>query len=78
MAEKFPAIRDGDVILVLKKLGFTLWRQTKGSHEVWRHADGRHTIVPRHRGRTIKRRTLKSIIVDLGLTVKEFNRLLKD
>ncbi|MCD5401942.1 hypothetical protein LR013_05080 [candidate division NPL-UPA2 bacterium] len=44
---------------------------------MWRRKlDGRHTIVPGHRGKIIKRRTLKSIISDMGLTVEEFRKLL--
>ncbi|MCK4905831.1 type II toxin-antitoxin system HicA family toxin [bacterium] len=69
--------RDFQVIRVLREIGFEFYRQAKGSHEVWRRkSDGRHTIVPRHRGKIIKRRTLKSIISDIGLTVKKFRELL--
>ena len=77
MPDRFPAVTDRDVIRVLRRLGFEFYRQAKGSHEVWRRtSDGRHTIVPRHRGKTIKRRTLKSILDDLGLTVEAFRELL--
>jgi predicted RNA binding protein YcfA (HicA-like mRNA interferase family) len=77
MPGRFPAVTDQDVIRVLRKLGFKFYRQAKGSHEVWRRAsDGRHTTVSRHRGRIIKRRTLKSILDDIGLTVEEFRKFL--
>ena len=77
MPNRFPAITDREVIRVLRKLGFEFYRQAKGSHEVWRRiSDGCHTIVPRHRGQTIKRRTLKSILNDIGLTIEEFRNLL--
>ncbi|MCK4307941.1 type II toxin-antitoxin system HicA family toxin [candidate division WOR-3 bacterium] len=73
MSIRFPAVTDKDVIRVLRKIGFRFYQQAKGSHEVWRReSDGRHTIVPRHRGKIIKRRTLKSIIKDIGLSVGEF------
>ncbi len=76
---RFPAATDVDVIRVLRKLGFAFYRQGKGSHEVWRRdSDGRHTTVPRHRGKVIKRKTLKSIIEDMGIDVAEFRRLLND
>jgi len=59
-----------------KKLGFTFYRRAKGSHEVWRKvSDGRHTVIPRHAGKIIKRKTLKSILDDLGITVEEFYEL---
>ncbi len=76
MSKKLPAVTDRDVIKVAKKLGFTFYRQAKGSHEVWRRvSDGRHTVIPRHAGKIIKRKTLKSIIEDFGITVEEFNEL---
>jgi predicted RNA binding protein YcfA (HicA-like mRNA interferase family) len=79
MSARCPAVTDSQVIEVLKKLGFEFYRQAKGSHEVWRRpSDGRHTIVPRHRGKTIKRRTLKSILNDMGINIAEFTRLLQD
>ena len=76
MSKKLPAVTDREVIKVAKKLGFTFYRQAKGSHEVWRRvSDGRHTVIPRHAGKTIKRKTLKSIIDDFGITIEEFNEL---
>lgn len=76
MSDKFPAITDRDVISVLRKIGFEFYRTAKGSHEIWRRkSDMRHTIIPRHRGKIIKRRTLKSILNDIGLTIEEFREL---
>jgi predicted RNA binding protein YcfA (HicA-like mRNA interferase family) len=76
MSKKLPAVTDREVIKVAKKLGFTFYRQAKGSHEVWRRvSDGRHTVIPRHAGKIIKRKTLKSIIDDFGITIEEFNEL---
>lgn len=76
MSKKLPAVTDREVIKVAKKLGFTFYRQAKGSHEVWRRvSDGRHTVIPRHAGKIIKRKTLTSIIEDLGITVEVFNEL---
>ena len=76
MSKKLPTVTDREVIKVAKKLGFTFYRQAKGSHEVWRRvSDGRHTVIPRHAGKIIKRKTLKSIIDDFGITVEEFNEL---
>lgn len=77
MPDRFPAVTDREIIRVLRKLGFEFYRQAKGSHEVWRRtSDGCHTIVPRHRRKTIKRRILKSILDDIGLTVEAFRKLL--
>ena len=38
-------------------------------------SDGRHTVIPRHTGKIIKRKTLKSILDDFGITVEEFYEL---
>lgn len=72
MSSKIPALTDRQVIKRLRKLGFGFYRQAKGSHEVWRHPDGRWTMVPRHAGKTISRRTMKAILDDIGLNSDEF------
>lgn len=76
MGQRFPAVTDREVIKVARKLGFSFYRQAKGSHEIWRRpSDRRYTTIPRHRGKIIKRKTLKSILTDLKISVDEFNRL---
>ena len=55
------------LIKALRKLGFNLVR-TKGSHHFLRHADGRCTVVPVHRGETIGRGLLAQILRDCELT----------
>jgi len=78
MSERFPAVTDKDVIKVLKQIGFEFYRQSKGSHEIWRRkSDKRHTTLPRHPGKILKRRTLKSILGDIGLSVEGFKNILK-
>lgn len=44
----------------------------KGSHQQFRHADGRATTVPDHRGRDISPLLLRQICKDIGLTIDEF------
>lgn len=44
----------------------------KGSHQKWRHANGRQVIVPLHGSKGIPIGTLKSIIEGSGLPVDEF------
>lgn len=73
---RFPAYTYRKAIKKLRKLGFVFDRQAKGSHELWYNPKThKRVLVPRHRGKTIKRRTLKSIIVETGLSVKEFTKL---
>ena len=54
---RLPILKARDVIRVLHKLGFVSIRQT-GSHEVFKHPDGRKTSVPSHGGKEDVRHTL--------------------
>ena len=64
------------IVRVAKKLGFYFCRQAKGSHEIWRRdSDGRQTTIPNHGSKPLKRKTLKSILKDFGITPEEFLRL---
>ena len=61
---------------VLERLGFVRVRQ-KGSHVFYRHADGRTTTVPRHKGRDLAVPLVRAILADIRLSPAEFLRLLK-
>ena len=71
MSPRFPVLSAKDVIRVLKRNGFVLTGQ-KGSHQKWRHANGRQVIVAVHGNKLIPRGTLKSIIEESGLYVDDF------
>ena len=76
MSPRFPSVSSDDVIKVLKVIGFELKRQSGTSHAIYfRESDKRRTTVPVHSGKIIKRKTLKSILSDAGLTIEEFNSL---
>jgi Predicted periplasmic or secreted lipoprotein len=51
-------------------LGFAEVRQN-GSHKQFRHADGRCTTVPFHKGRDISPILLRQIARDIRITVEE-------
>lgn len=71
-----PALSDlpvRDVTRALEAVGFVRVR-VKGSHAVYRDADGRVVVVPQHG--TVKRGTLGSILRQAGLTPVEFLKLL--
>jgi predicted RNA binding protein YcfA (HicA-like mRNA interferase family) len=55
---------------LLERLGFNAMRQ-RGSHIQYRHADGRGTTVPMHKGRDIAPSLLRQIARDIALTVEE-------
>ena len=47
-----PVLKPAEVCRLLERLGFNAVRQ-RGSHIQYRHADGRGTTVPMHKGRDI-------------------------
>jgi predicted RNA binding protein YcfA (HicA-like mRNA interferase family) len=65
-----PVLKPREVAALLTHLGFRLVRQ-RGSHRQYRHADGRGTTVPFHRGRDISPVMLRQIAKDLGITLEE-------
>lgn len=76
MSKRFPVINYRQVAKGAKKLGFYFCRQAKGSHEIWRrNSDGRQTTIPNHGSKPIKRKTLKSILEDFGITAEYFAEL---
>jgi len=76
MGNRFPVANYRQVARVAKKLGFYFCRQAKGSHEIWRRdSDGRQTTIPNHGSKSLKRKTLKSILKDLGITPEEFFKI---
>ncbi len=78
MSSKFPAVKSTDVIKVLRKIGFEFKRQSGSNHAIYfRASDKKRTTVPVHSGKTIKRKTLWSILSDTGLTMEEFKKLRK-
>lgn len=70
------SLRARELIAALERDGFSLVRQT-GSHQRYRHADGRRvTVAPHGRGDTFTIKTLKSIIeVQARWTEDDLNRL---
>jgi predicted RNA binding protein YcfA (HicA-like mRNA interferase family) len=73
---KLPAVRPKDVVRALERLGFETWRQ-KGSHlTLYRASDRRVLTIPMHFAKDIPKGTLRTIIREAGLSVKEFVKLL--
>ena len=74
MSPALPVISGRDAVKELRKVGFTIRRQT-GSHIVLRRdSPFAQVTVPDHR--TLGRGTLRSIIRQAGLSVEEFIQLL--
>jgi predicted RNA binding protein YcfA (HicA-like mRNA interferase family) len=60
-----------EVARKLRVLGFAFDRQARGSHEIWRHADGRRATLVRH-ARPIAEGTLRAILREATVNVEEF------
>ena len=71
MSRRFPVRNAKEVVKVLRKHGFVLMAQS-GSHQKWRHENGRQVIVAMHGSKPIPIGTLKSIIEGSGLDVEHF------
>jgi predicted RNA binding protein YcfA (HicA-like mRNA interferase family) len=57
------------------ELGFEHQR-TRGSHAIYKHPDGRRTIVPRHGGKDLPRPLIAEILRQIGLSHEEYARRL--
>ena len=73
MSRKYPALAASQVTHALRQNDFYLAAQ-KGSHQKWRHPDGRQVIVPVHGSKIIPIGTLKNIIDASSLSVDAFRK----
>jgi predicted RNA binding protein YcfA (HicA-like mRNA interferase family) len=68
-------VRYSELTRKLRRLGIELYRQGKGSHEVWWWPErNTQTTLPRHPTREIAPGTLAKILKDLGLTREDLDR----
>jgi predicted RNA binding protein YcfA (HicA-like mRNA interferase family) len=74
---RLPIVNFQTMEKLLKKLGFEAVRQ-KGSHVFYRHADGRTTTVPHHKGRDLARPLIREILREIELSPDEFLRELEE
>ena len=72
MSGRLRAITASEMIAILERRGFVRIRQS-GSHVVVRHADGRWTTVPMHKGRDLARGTLRQILRDTSLRAADLD-----
>jgi predicted RNA binding protein YcfA (HicA-like mRNA interferase family) len=76
MTPRLPVCKSSELVRVVIKLGFHLDRQ-KGSHAIYiRDADQARVVIPMHKGKDIKPKTLKGILEDIKITIDEFRKLL--
>jgi predicted RNA binding protein YcfA (HicA-like mRNA interferase family) len=71
VSHRYPVCHAKEIVRVLRKHGFALVSQS-GSHQKWRHPNGRQVIVAMHGSKPVPIGTLKSIIQGSGISVEEF------
>lgn len=71
---RLPQIKPKKIEKALIKLGF-IPRSGKGSHVVFKHPDGRRTVIPVH-NQPIRIGTLRAILRQVDLSTEEFLKLL--
>ena len=72
MTSIFPDVNSNEIVKIIENLGFIFVRQTGSSHAIYRRdSDGRRTTVPIHGKKSLKRKTIKSICEDAGITIEE-------
>lgn len=71
---KLPQIKPRQIATILHSLGF-ISRSGKGSHVVFKHSDGRRTVVPIH-NQPVRTGTLRAILKQADVPIEEFIKLL--
>lgn len=56
----------------LRRMGWEMYRQAAGSHEIWWHPQsGKRTVVSKHGNADIPIGTLRAIARDIGIKLQE-------
>lgn len=74
---RLTVLTGGEFSRLLQRIGFSLVRQ-RGSHAYFHHPDGRSTVVPLHKGETLGRGLLRSILRDIDLSPGDYERLRRE
>lgn len=73
---KLPSnVRGKDFLKVCKKLGF-IKVKSKGSHQDFKHPNGRRASIPVH-PKPVPKGTLKAILNQIEISLEELEKLLK-
>ena len=76
MSEKLPRVTANEIIKIVEKLGFRFSRQS-GSHKIYKNDEGKRVTIAYHSGKILHPKVVKSILVDAGLSVDEFTKMIK-
>ncbi|MFH1195291.1 MAG: type II toxin-antitoxin system HicA family toxin [bacterium] len=79
MTDYFPDLNSKQIIRIIEKLGFEFVRQSGTSHAIYRRErDSRRTTIPVHGRKSLKRKTIKAVCKDIGITIEKLNSFLKE
>lgn len=67
-----PILKPLKLVKIVEKKGFIKIRQS-GSHQVFKHPDGRFTTIPMHR-KTIGKGLLRKILKDVQISLEEIKK----
>ncbi len=76
MSEKLPRVTANEMIKIVEKLGFRFSRQS-GSHKIYKNDEGKRVTIAYHSKKILHPKVVKSILVDAGLSVDEFKKMMK-
>ncbi|HXZ95129.1 MAG TPA: type II toxin-antitoxin system HicA family toxin [Dehalococcoidia bacterium] len=62
---------------VAESCGFE-WQRRQGSHNTFKNSEGRIIVIPDHGGQVIVRPLLRKILRDIGITIDEYLKILKE
>lgn len=71
--KNLPNLRTRDLVRFLQKSGFVFHRQD-GSHQIWKHPDGRMVVVPEHPGDLDKGLLSRIVKKMLNMSVPQFQQ----
>jgi predicted RNA binding protein YcfA (HicA-like mRNA interferase family) len=76
MSEKLPRVTANDMIKIVEELGFRFSRQS-GSHKIYKSAEGKRVTISYHGRKILHPKIVRNILVDTGISVDEFKKMMK-
>ena len=76
MSNEFPVVQGKEILRALRKAGWEVFH-VRGSHHQLEHTLKKKKVtIPIHAGKDLKRKTLKSILEKVEMSMDEFRKLL--
>jgi len=75
MSENLPRVTANEMIKIVEKLKFHLSGQS-GSYKIYKNNEGKRVTIAYHSGKILHPKIIKSILVDVGISVDEFKKII--